>query len=321
MNINSVIRRWQVLCDEVEKKKYILNNKKIVKLLQNDVYHCLYIAQDRKDNLYIYIEFESDDILKTYTLPTIEGIRLEISHDRILENRKYLCVVKDEICPAEIFISFSLSVSEALRDTSSDVKAIEKLEKTLNDYSNLFSRKKNSIGRSSEQGLFCELYYLQELIYQYGDEAVSFWCGPEKNKHDFVFSSSQQAVEIKSTADQEQLIISISNENQLSTAGLKELKLIVYVVESLDTGISVEQKINDVLESITSVDQRKHFISKLAMMGVDPYVYEGEYRFKIESSHVFIVDSAFPKISKDTIPATIYDVKYRLNLSGYKESE
>ena len=98
MNINSVIRRWQVLCDEVEKKKYILNNKKIVKLLQNDVYHCLYIAQDRKDNLYIYIEFESDDILKTYTLPTIEGIRLEISHDRILENRKYLCVVKDEIC-------------------------------------------------------------------------------------------------------------------------------------------------------------------------------------------------------------------------------
>ena len=321
MNINSVIRRWQVLCDDVEKKKTTLKHEKIVKLLQDDNYHCLYIAQDRKDNLYIFIEFESDVTLRTYTFPVIEGIRLEISHDRIREDRKYLCVMKEDKCPPEIFISFSLSISEALKGISNDIKIIEKLENILNDYSNLFSLKKNSIGKSAEQGLFCELYYLQELIRKHGDEAVSFWCGPEKNKHDFVISSLQQAVEIKSTAGQEQLIVSISNENQLSTAGLKELKLIVYVVESLDTGNSVDQIINDVLKSITSVDLRKNFISKLAMVGVDPNVYEGEYRFRIDSSHVFVVDSSFPKISKDTIPSNIYDVKYRLNLSGLVESE
>ncbi len=315
MTINTALQRWTLLFDEITNNSSYSNASiYAIKPLLLDSHNRLYISENIDKRMIIYVEFENAETIKRYTFPNLKGVTLSLRSDVVLHGREYFKIEKDIECPEELFISLSISIMEMLSNTNSDISSILGIDEILKQYSNMFTKKYASIGKEAEQGLYCELKYLEELIDQIGDEAIKYWTGPEKNKHDFVFDDNK-AIEVKSTSNEEQLIVHISNENQLDIGNMEQLMLYVYVVEINAAGETVVDIANRIISKISSPDRYLQFIADLALLKIDLSIYTSDYRFSIFRQYVFNVDSSFPKISKEMISTKIFDVKYKLNLS------
>ena len=315
MSINSTLQRWKTLYDNLVKNKDSIKPSDFgLKPLVMDSHNRIYIAENLAKEMSIYVEFSTDNILNTYTFPELKGVSISRKKDIVQKGYHYLKITREAECPDEVFISLSISLADGINEAETDLKTLLLIDSVLKQYSHLFTKKTKSLGREKEQGLYCELLFLEKLIEEKGDSAIENWTGPEKNKHDFVIDDRHE-VEIKSTNNEEQLIIHISNENQLDKAGLDELRLITYVVEVNNAGETVDNVISRIIKAISSADMYLQFLTDLALMEVEPNSYKGEYNFVVVKKYTFIVDDDFPRISKSNISPKIYDVKYRLNLS------
>ncbi len=273
----------------------------------------IFISNDKKFNRSFLIEF-TPYIIKDYKPKKVNGIKIEIKkNDSLDKNKLYLVLSNVEKKLDDTFIGFSAFIFERLENTTNEIDTMRKVEEALIDYHDFFSFKKE-MTKDNEQGLIAELNFLSDLIDKYGEEAVYYWVGSEKNKRDFIIND--KAVEIKSTRNQEQDIISVSNENQLDPQGLTTLYLRLYIFDENENGREVSYFIKLIADKIKSYEIKKVFFSKIAMHGIDPSAYVGKYKFYIEGIHTYVVDDGFPRIKKSNCSERIYDVKYRLNLSG-----
>ncbi len=315
MSITSALNRWNSLYEEITKDKQYSNGAVFgLKPLLMDANNRIYIAENIDKEMSIYIEFESDTVLKTYTAPVLQGVSITSKRDIVQKGYFYFKISREKECPDEIFISLSISLADGIEESPNDVKTLVIINDVLKRYSHLFTKKNKSLSREEEQGLYCELLYLETLIDREGESAIRYWTGPQKNKHDFILSE-KEAVEIKSTNNEEQLIIHISNENQLDNSGLDELLLVAYVIEVSNTGENLNGVIDRILTKINDADIYLLFLTDLALVEIDPFVFKSNYRFAIVKRLTFLVDDVFPKISKSSISTKAFDVKYRLNLS------
>ena len=315
MSINSTLNRWKSLYEEVmTNEQYSDSTRFGLKPLLMDARNRIYISENIDKEMSIYIEFDEKEVINTYTPPLLKGISISIKDNIVQKNYYYLKITRENECPEELFISLSISLADEIEQSTSDLKTLLVIDGVLSRYSHLFTKKYKSLSREVEQGLYCELLFLEELLNRDGDTAIKFWTGPEKNKHDFVLDE-KHAVEIKSTNNQEQLIIHISNENQLDNVGLDELKLVTYVIEINNSGETIDKVVSRILSKISSADMYLQFLTDLALVEIDPSVFKGKYNFTVSKKCHFLVDDAFPKITKSNITSKAYDVKYRLNLS------
>jgi predicted AAA+ superfamily ATPase len=89
------------------------------------------------------------------------------------------------------------------------------LSDTLGKWKKFFALNTEIImSEQMQEGLYGELLVLQKLIYKFGEEAVSYWSGADKETHDFYINGS--AVEVKTTASKSTEKIRISSEHQLN---------------------------------------------------------------------------------------------------------
>lgn len=321
MAIDSIIKKWQKLHEEVEANPLYRDPAYYrIKPLEMDLFNPFYMSANIKKEMAIYIEFPMDDIaLKSCSFPNLNGVSIDVCKEKkISDKNEYLRIAKDENCPEELFISLCISLVEGVEISASNKASILVVDDVLREYSNMFTKKHNQLGKEEEQGLYCELLYLEQLMDACGEEVVKNWTGPQKNKHDFIFDDNK-SVEIKSTRNQEQLIIHISNENQLDNTGLDELKLVTYVVEITPVGESLNDVIKRIFTKIQRPDIHMIFLTDLLTFKIDPNGYEGSYRFTVVGKHTFLVTDDFPKITKSSLLNNIYDVKYRLNISDQQE--
>lgn len=321
MTIDNVINKWKRLKEEIKLDPIYKDCLYFrIKPLDMNLFNAFYMSANINQKLLIYIEFPiNDDALKSYTFPKLNGVLIDTTiENRINDKKEYLRITKEDNCPEELFISLCVSLMEGIHDSTSNKSSILIIDEILKQYSNLFTKKSNPLSKEEEQGLYCELLFLEKLIETFGDTAVKNWNGPQKNKHDFIFEDNK-AVEIKSTSNQEQIIIHISNENQLDNNGLDELILMVYIIESNQIGNTVGDLIKRVLNIIDSPDMHLLFVTNILSLKIDPYEYIGNYHFSVTGLHRYLVDDKFGRITKSNIPSNAYDVKYRLNISDEKE--
>lgn len=298
-----------------EKVNQSISEGRITIFVKGDCYNNIFITNDKKNHRSFMVEFNSDS-LKNYKPIAINGINTFVKSDNKIDStKKYLVFENLDEKMENAFIAFSVTIIGNLRNCDSDSKTLFQIEQILKDYKDFFSFKK-SIDKKDEQGLIAELDYLNRLIDKLSERAVINWTGPEKNKHDFTFED--EAIEIKSTLNEEQSIVSISNENQLDAGKLRELKLKLYIFNENSNGVTVDNYINKIYNKLKSFESKKIFISKVCMYKINPLEYKGTYKFNLEAIKSYNVDDDFPRINKSNIPAEAYDVKYKLNLSNVK---
>lgn len=217
----------------------------------------------------------------------------------------------------DIFVAFSSSLSDALSNTKSYFEAFNKLNDTLKEYKDYFANQTPSLSKIEEQGLYCELYELSNLIDKFGEKIILNWLGPSKNKRDFVFNKC--AIEVKSTSTQLNCLLKISNENQLDNQYPKELCgpfLSVYIIEEENEGYDVASLANEIYQKIESVQLRHTFSLLLLKMKVDIEQYKPNFKFKIQKKTYYRVDDSFPKITKSNVDSNICNVSYSIKIDN-----
>jgi Putative PD-(D/E)XK family member, (DUF4420) len=171
----------------------------------------------------------------------------------------------------------------------------------------------------AQQGLFGELVVALRLINinpEKAREIIESWQGPDKFRQDFQYSD--WAIEVKTTIDVD--TITIANETQLSTSGLKHLFLWHLVLDKYKSqGVTLNDLIAELKKKLVNQKAASDLFNiRLAASGYHSHqsaLYEGLGYF-IRQETKYRVDKDFPSLTTQTIPAGITEVSYTLSLSS-----
>lgn len=194
-------------------------------------------------------------------------------------------------------------------------------EKVISQYRNwikLFQKvSPDLLSGPLQKGLLGELLYLEEQIHQKGDIiALNAWLGPEGCDQDFVFDNTWTEIKTVSTDSDS---ITISSLQQLDCP--QQGNLIIYFIDKISSGsnqsISLPETINKI-NSLLSLPQQDIFSCKLAKIGYfdnDSEYYQSA-RYRLSEKRIFSVNSKFPRLTRNNIPAEITNAQYKLSLAA-----
>lgn len=177
---------------------------------------------------------------------------------------------------------------------------------------------KNILTLQEIQGLFAELFFLEECVdkkHVTAQAAVEGWQGPLGAPHDFIFGP--EAVEIKSLSGSFADGVRISHEGQL-TSHLNHLYMhVVFLVQDFDcnTGLSLNQLIQRIRAKLTG-EVLVTFDSRLFEFG---YIDIPDYDrpcFSVSQARTYEVLDGFPRLTPENIPQGISEVSYFIRFAS-----
>lgn len=281
--------------------------------LSSKTHNKIYFGLDKDFNKTIYLEFDSC-ALNEYIPLKIKGMNISVSKCALIDSTKLYITMINETNAEEIFLAFASTLVENMMDSPSNEQSIIAFEETINFYKDYFANPNKKLSDVEEQGICGELYVLNELIEKKGEDVVRNWLGPAKNKRDFVFDET--AIEVKTTLNQAETSITISNENQLYKGDLNELDLVVCVLEKNPNGdLDVIQCCHRVLEKLTKMTNVTNFRAKIISLGIDINGYRPRNSYTLISEKTYLIDDNFPALTKKNIPNVVFNVKYKINMN------
>ena len=263
---------------------------------------------------YIFLEFEPA-ALASFKCPKAKGLEIKVMDvPEIGDGFKYICITNIDN-KDEVFFAFCNTLYDGLVECSTYFDVAETLTKTIRYYKSYFSNPNKPLTEEEEQGLYCELIYLEKLIKDKGQEIIKNWEGPNRNKRDFVFE--EKSIEIKSTISQIVPSIRISNELQLDSSYPEDINLYlkVYILEKVEEGDCLTNVGHRIEDALQDVEMRKSFKQKMLMDKVDLTIYENINHYSIQKETLYLVDDNFPSITKSKINDQIFKVEYYLSLA------
>lgn len=184
----------------------------------------------------------------------------------------------------------------------------------------LKNHKKSRLSESAQIGLWGELWFLKSRLLQYlgMDSAVNSWLGPEGKNQDFEFEGI--AVEVKTTSANPHERLYISNVRQLEPAGLDRLYLYhIALAVHHESGMSLPDIIRRLREFIKqsplSLERFNEKLFKLGYLDSEASWYS-RTGYHVLSQNAYLVHEGFPRISLESIPQGVGDVKFSLVLSA-----
>ena len=165
-----------------------------------------------------------------------------------------------------------------------------------------------------QQGLYGELYILENILSRYGDKAIDCWTGCNAETQDFYFG--RDALEVKSSSSKSNNRIKISNEYQLDDSKIMGNLYLMYL--KMNKSEIMGERLPDIVKRISeklSDLKKKCFYDKLLKVG---YVHEipelYKVYFSIQDESCYKVTNQFPKITRKNIPKEISSVEYVISL-------
>lgn len=175
------------------------------------------------------------------------------------------------------------------------------------------STTKKFLSENEIKGLIGELFFIKSfLLRKYGStDTISGWTGTEPTKKDFYYADYWY--EIKTSTKSQ---VTISSLEQLD--GTSNGYLVVYNLEKMSpeaNGLSIKYLAEEIINSLQYEHTKTEFLMKLIDAGFYFEEYYDSFIFDCISYDVFLVDSNFPRLTKDNIPPAITAVKYDLVLN------
>ena len=314
MVINDIYSKWKSLISSNDGKLSIS-----AFYVSKECPSQMYFGYDGEKK-YVYLGFKPS-ALASFKCPKAKGLEISlVDMPKIAEGSKFVCITNIDN-KDEVFLAFCSTLHDGLIEAKSFFDVADTIEKTIKYYKSYFSNPKKPLTDEEEQGLYCELVYLEKLIKDNGQNIVKRWEGPSKNKRDFVLED--RSIEIKSTTSQISPSIRISNELQLDPTYPNDINLFlkVFVVEKVEEGDSLSKVAKRIEQLLDDVEMKKCFVQKLLMDKVDLSLYEDVHCYSIQKETLYKVDEKFPSINKTSIDDRIFKVEYYLNLVGLEENE
>ncbi|PTX92317.1 PD-(D/E)XK motif protein [Opitutus sp. ER46] len=173
----------------------------------------------------------------------------------------------------------------------------------------------SGLGDGAQQGLFAELWFLQEkLLSRVAPlRAIASWAGPKRLAKDFQFPGI--AIEVKTTTAKQHSTFAVSNEMQLDASGVGRLFVYGLLMERLVAGGT---SLPEIVESVRATIQREpdayaRFSELLLLAGyVDSEAGKYSTRYAVRSQDFFEVRDEFPRIVGADIRKGVGDVKYSI---------
>lgn len=296
------------------------NNGRIFQGFYNARFGALYVSSDPLGNESLYVTLD-DATANSFKEPTVSGLCFEILSELNLSNvNKFLriSIAHGYEGIKEAFESFCVSLATRVSNIPNFAEAANEVVKTCHDYSQFFSRKgKTSLDKEKEQGIFAELIILRRLVDEIGDKAIFSWFGPERSRHDFIFTDNS-AIEVKSSTKLDRRVIKVSNDVQLINVDGAPLYL-AYVKLEKDRGISTLDLINEIIRKLSTESAQISFKEKLLEDCINSADFPEPRNYYVNEISYFFVDDHFPKLTPNYVNAIsprIYDVVYKIDLDG-----
>jgi hypothetical protein len=220
---------------------------------------------------------------------------------------------------SDIFLRLCLDLIDRVNNAIDNERIFYVVCQRLKKWQSLFASRTSGLLTANEiQGLFAELYFLDELLNSgtvSQEEAVRGWKGPDRTQQDFILNDA--AVEIKSLTGQNRDKVRISSEDQLHSH-LSRLFLRVYLLAEVfgtSGGENLNSLVSRISAKITEEALREIFESTLNLAG---YIDLPEYdrpQFVVKNCYTYLVSDSFPRIIQKTLPVGIQAVSYDLLLA------
>ncbi len=248
---------------------------------------------------------------------------IEFAYDHITEyqnpnsENEYIIISQSKDYDSVIFEIIANDITDQLEKISIQKKMISCLSDTLSKWKKFFALNSDVImSEQLQEGLYGELLVLQKLIFNFGDEAVSYWSGADKETHDFYVNGS--AIEVKTTSAKSNEKIRISSEHQLNPKDVENtLFLYVNMVRKSRSDGTTLPDIIKAIHSGLSEPYSSFFEEKLFKYG---YISSCEERytlgFHLRSHQTYKVEETFPNIVPDNLDNGISEVTYSLDLNA-----
>lgn len=222
---------------------------------------------------------------------------------------------------SDIFPVLVQDVYDYIKQSENETTLVRRLVTRLHCWQVFLKRHRLArLPESKVIGLWGELWYLKSRLIPYIgiDASIRCWRGPDGCNQDFEFGGI--AVEIKTTASNPHEKVSISNLRQLEVDGLIDLYLYhIAVAVHQDSGISLPELIDQIRSQIASCPNAiESFNEKLFQTGyLDSEA--GWYRrtgFHTIKQNAYKIGSGFPRITLESVPNGVGDIKYSIVLSA-----
>lgn len=320
LTVESFEEIWKILEEKTgnEIKPGILTRR----ILPDSPYD-IYLGFEKPGNRrMIQIKISKENILNTHSFPRSRGVEL---HQTVLfEDRDHsvtieLILIENQY--QDIFTILSEDIVNRCTRENSEKEMIRSFISRLEQWQQFLEQYGvEGLSTVSQRGLYGELRFLRDfLIPLIGvEKAVSAWAGPYKAQQDF--QTSGIAVEVKTGTGKLPQKIQISSEQQLDNSGLNALYLYYLSLKELnDNGetlpaiIDIIRKICDSCTGVTSTFNELLFHAGY----LDDYrnIYENR-GYADRSSHIFLVNSGFPRVTESQLISGVGDVRYSINLSS-----
>lgn len=218
----------------------------------------------------------------------------------------------------DIFLLICEDLVAELEGVSEAGQRALRIETCLSRWKYFFERSGlEGLSIEMQQGLFAELKWLHRLLEAgvHPFKALAAWKGSERGYHDFDLEG--HVVEVKSTKTKAPQKVTINNERQLDSRGLKSLHLYVVSVREVESdGMTLPEKVESVQADLVQMpaalaDFRRRLISAGYL---DRNREQYNRRFFILSEDLYRVGDGFPRIT--VLPAGVGDLRYRIILSA-----
>lgn len=183
----------------------------------------------------------------------------------------------------------------------------------------MFSTPRERLSESEIMGLIGELLFLKDFLFlHYGKtDALRSWSGQELTHKDF--SYNDRWYEVKTILSGKENV-KISSFEQLESLCIGEL--IVFFLEKMSSsfdGIKLNSLAFEILNTFDLKTDKDLFLSKISMLGFSFIEEYDELVFSFISMERYLVDSKFPKLSRNDVNQAISKAQYELRLGHLKE--
>lgn len=170
-----------------------------------------------------------------------------------------------------------------------------------------------------QRGLWGEIRFISDLLEKgmAAQDAINSWKGPKGMPKDF--STQLSDIEIKTSIQSNHPKITINGAEQLTKNQDKNLFLVCYQIQESQLGTSLLEIINNLQSSLEGTPTALlEFNETLFLTGFFNCALE-EYnipKYSLKETKFFNVIEGFPRLSIDTVPEGIGDLRYTITLSS-----
>ena len=263
------------------------------------------------------IEMDGKDTFDYEEYPKWQGIKFDKKMMNLGSGRQYYLSVQSSTRDSfPILTRFCADIAMSISRSKSREQAFNELRHCLSRWKRCFSRRRDGLSPERQQGLFAELWLLEQHVMSIvdGSKAVKAW--RERGIHDFQFESG--SLEVKSTKMKEHRTVTINNERQLDNRDISNLLLYVMTLEKVEERkhtlpkiiASLREELSDLDYSLSEFDNK---LTEAGYLDEDVEKYRS-IGYSIKKEEIFEVTDDFPKLVD--LPPGVGKVKYEIVLAS-----